>query len=504
MRERLSAAYGQEVVDYLVRPRLAANLEANFAALMTINRAHVVMLAEEAIVDRAAAAALIACFLQMEGEGPTCVRLDPAKEDLYFNLEAEVIGRTEEAVGGQMHTGRSRNDLYATMQRMVVRRRVLDLSRMVNALRGRLLELAERHCETVMTGYTHLQPAQPITFGHYLSGIADALARDARRLLAVWGTVNLSPLGAAALATTGFPIRRERTAELLGFDALLENSIDAVASRDYVPEILAALTGAAVTIGRLGHDLQVWYTHEFGFVDVTDDLAGTSSIMPQKKNPMPIEHLKAKSAQLMGALVASLASLKGTGFMHSREVFDESVYPLGEAAQQAEAVLCVADAVLRGLRVNESRMLEAARRNFSTLTDLADALVREHGFSFRAAHQVVGALTREAVQSGLKSSMDIDRALIEAVIARITGRNVCIEAAKLDEYLDPRRNVERRSVAGGPARTTVLRMLERARRELSADEALVVRREAQLEAAGERLREAGAKVMGAARGAASS
>lgn len=501
MRERLGADFGQEIVEYLVRPRLTADLEANFSAMMKINRAHVVMLAEERVIDQAAAAALLRCLNDMEVEGASCVPLDPAKEDLYFNLEAEVIRRIGADVGGQIHTGRSRNDLYATVQRMGARDQLLRLAAMLHALRARLLELAERHRETVMTGYTHLQPAQPITLGHYLSGVADALARDARRLLAVWGSLNLSPLGACALATTGYPIVRERTAQLLGFDAVLENALDAVASRDYLPEMLFALTGAAITIGRLHQDVHLWYSHEFGFIDISDDIAGTSSIMPQKKNPMPVEHLKAKSAHLMGALMATLSTFKGTSFMHCREVNGESMHPLADAVHEAEAVLRLAEAMLRGLRVNEERMLEAAGSNLSTLTDLADALVREHGFSFRVAHQVVGALARQAAESGLRSAQQIDCEMVEAVITRVAQRKVTLSREMLAACLDPRLNVERRTVTGGPAPAAVARMVERGRRDLASDEALLAGYAAQLRAADERLREAGAKMIADAGGA---
>jgi argininosuccinate lyase len=483
MRERLSADYGQEIVQYLVWPRLTGNLDASYAAMMKINRAHVVMLAEEGIVERDIAAVLLRCLAEMEAAGPGCVPLDPAKEDLYFNMEAEVIRRVGPQAGGQMHTGRSRNDLYATVQRMSARELWFKLSTLACALRRRLLDTAVRQVDVVMTGYTHLQPAQPITFGHYLSGVADALARDTRRLLAAWQGVNLSPLGAGALATTGYPINRERTARLLGFEGLVENSLDAVASRDYVSEIVFALAGMGLTISRLNNDLHIWYTHEFGFLDIDDDIAGTSSIMPQKKNPMPIEHLKAKSAHLIGSVTASLALLKGTNFMHCREMNGESAQPLTDAAREAEAMLRLADAVVRGLKVNEERMLNVAERNFSTLTDLADHLVRNHGFSFRVAHQVVGALTREAVEKGLKGAADIDCPMVEGAIKRVAERSVAFTARELADCLDPRRNVERRTVTGGPAPQSVRHMLARARRELAADEALIAAREGALAAA---------------------
>ncbi len=492
MRERLSADYGQEIVQYLVMPRLTGNLEPSYAAMMQINRAHVVMLAEADILARDAAGALLRCLEEMEMAGPACVALDPAKEDLYFNMEAEVIRRLGAQIGGQMHTGRSRNDLYATVQRMIARDHWLRLVEMANALRKRLLEAAARHVEVVMTGYTHLQPAQPITLGHYLSGVADALARDTRRLLNAWQSLNLSPLGAGALATTGFPIRRERTAALLGFDGVLENSLDAVASRDYLTEIVFALTGMGITISRLNQDIHLWYSHEFGFVDIADDIAGTSSIMPQKKNPMPIEHLKAKSGHLLGSLTAALAVLKGTGFMHCREVNGEMMHPLGDAAAEAEAMLRLADVVVRGIKVNEARMLEAAEHNFSTLTDLADALVRDHGFSFRVAHQVVGALAREAVEAGLAGAAQIDRTRVESAVKRIAGRTVSFASEVLADCLNPRRNVERRDVTGGPAPSAVQRMLERAGRDLASDESLLGQRKEALATAKARLREASA------------
>ena len=498
MRERLSADYGEEIIQYLVMPRLTSNLDASYTAMMNINRAHVVMLCETGIIERGAAAALLRCLARMEAEGAGCVTLDPAKEDLYFNLEAEVIKRIGADIGGRMHTGRSRNDLYATVQRMIARNHWLKTSKLANALRRRLLDTAEQNVDVVMTGYTHLQPAQPITLGHYLSGVADALARDTRRLLASWQSLNLSSLGAGALATTGFPIDRSRTAALLGFDGVLENSLDAVASRDYLTEIIFALTGTGITVSRMNQDLHIWYSHEFGFIDIADDIAGTSSIMPQKKNPMPIEHLKAKSGHLMGSLTAGLAVLKGTGFMHCREVNGESMQPLSDAVREAEAMLRLADAVLRALKVNAARMFQAAERNFSTLTDLADALVRKHDFSFRVAHQVVGALAREAAESNLKAATDIDCAMLERITARIAGRTVSFNAQDLADCLDPRRNVERRTVTGGPAPASVRRLLERAHRDLAADVALVNQREEALAGAEQRLNDAAAGLAGAA------
>jgi argininosuccinate lyase len=214
--------------------------------------------------------------------------------------------------------------------------------------------------------------------------------------------------------------------------------------------------------------------------------------MPQKKNPMPIEHLKAKSGHILGALTAGLAVLKGTGFMHCREVNGEMMQPLADAAREAESMLRLADAVLRGLRVNQAHMMRAAERNFSTVTDLADALVRKHGFSFRVAHQVIGALVREAVESGMGGAADINCAMVERVVARVAGRSITMEPGELTKCLDPRQNVQRRAVTGGPAPSAVRQMLARAEHDVAADEATIERREKALAAADARLHDASA------------
>ncbi len=496
MRARLKAAPAEEIVKYLIAPRLFGDIDDEFRAMSRINTAHVVMLIEEDILSADVGARLLQSLAKIAEGGPKGIPLDPAKEDLYFNVEAAVIAELGSDVGGQIHTGRSRNDLYATIQRMKVREQAISVTRAALGLERRLLDLAEQHLETVMTGYTHMQPGQPITVGHYLSGVAEAFRRDTARLLAAYAAINLSPLGAGGLATTGFPINRYRTLELLGFDGLVENSLDAVGSRDYIADLLYAFSMMAITVSRFCHDLHVWYTAEYAYIDIDDSIAGTSSIMPQKKNPSPIEHLKAKAAHHIGALMSTLACLKGTPFTHGREVSNESVAPFKDALYQIEAVLALADVIARGLRFRVDNLRAHAERNYCTLTELADTLVRHHGVSFRVAHEIVGSLAKEAHDRALTGTRDISSAFVNEVALRITGRNLGLTDEELFDALDPRRNVERRSVPGGPAPVSVRRMIETGRQELDRRQATLEARVAALAAADQRLRDASARLFG--------
>ncbi len=473
MRERLKSPPAEEIVKYLIGPRIHGDLGPDFAAMSQINLAHAVMLREQGIITAEVARPLLQALRAMETAGGGAIKLDPAKEDLYFNVEGALIEKVGLEIGGQLHTGRSRNDMAAAISRIKARNEIIRIARAALQLEERLLDLAEQNAGIVMTGYTHMQPGQPITVGHYVTGVAQAFRRDIARLLAAYTSANLSALGAGAFATTGFPINRERTAELLGFPALIENSLDAVASRDYVSDMLFAFSMMAITVSRFAHDLHLWFTFEYAYIDIDDSIAGTSSIMPQKKNPSPIEHLKAKAAHLIGALMANLSGLKTTPFTHGREAGTESVTPLKEALNQMEAVLGLCDAVVRGLRFRADNLLAHARRNYCTLTELADMLVSKHGLSFRLAHEIVGTLAREASERGLAGAHEITVALVNDVATRVTGRSLGVTEAEVTGALDPRHNVNARSVHGGPAAEPVNRMLRIGREELARARATI-------------------------------
>lgn len=480
MRERLTSAPSETIKKHLINARLFGNLQPDFVQMSKVNKAHAIMLTETGVISASDGSTLLGGLAWLDRQGVSSIELDPEREDLYFNLEHALIGKIGGEIGGRLHTARSRNDLYATVQRMKVREQSLTMSGLLLDAVTDIVDLAEREIDTVMTGYTHMQPGQPITAGHYLSAVSQGLLRDLQRLIEGYARINLSPLGACALATTTFPIDRERTATLLGFDGLVENSIDAVASRDYVPEFLFDLSMAGTTISRFCADLHVWYTAEFGFLGIDDSIAGTSSIMPQKKNPSPIEHLKAKAAHLYGALMGSMAAQRGTPYTHGREVGNESTAGLGEALKQAEAIFELTSAVVRGLQFRSSTLLDKVASNYSTLTELADAYVTDHGLSFRAAHQITGTLARECHARGLRGTTEITLQLVNAIAEQVLGYKVEMSETELRGALDPSRSVERRRVRGGPAHDSVASMLDDQKDRIAEARTILADRQARL------------------------
>ncbi|MFQ6077317.1 MAG: argininosuccinate lyase, partial [Candidatus Bathyarchaeia archaeon] len=275
-------------------------------SIIKINKAHVVMLVEQKIITSTEGVELLRALKGLKGD----TRLRSTLEDAHMYVEEEVAKVAGPEAGGNLHIAKSRNDQAAAAIRMRLRRDLISILSSLVRLQAALISLADRHRETIMLGYTHLQPAQPVTFGHHLLAYVDAFERDAQRLEEAYSRVNLSPMGACALATTSFPISRERVAELLGFDGIAENSIDAVSSRDFVLETVACLAILAVNVSRMVEDLIVWSTHEFSVVEIPDQFASTSSIMPQKKNPDVLEVVRGRMSHVVGDLVACIATVK--------------------------------------------------------------------------------------------------------------------------------------------------------------------------------------------------
>jgi argininosuccinate lyase len=461
---------------------------------MDLNKIHVVMLATQKIMTLPDAAVLLKTLEEVADEGGDAIKWDPTLEDAYFNVEAHITNRIGPAIAGQMHTGRSRNDLLSARTRIFTREKVITISRHLSELRSLLLNMSEQHSETLMTGYTHMQAAQPTTLGHYLHAVAQALERDDVRLQQSYEVVNASPLGACAFNTTGFPIDRNLLADLAGFSGLVENSIDAVASRDYVPQVLATLTSMGITLSRLAQDLYIWSTDEFGFIEVGDDSASTSSIMPQKKNPMTLEHIRAKSAHLIGALVSALTAQKGTPFGHNRDVSLESTHSISDGVDQAEAVMQLASATLRSLIVNKDIAAARTHQNFSTVTEVADVLVREAGLSFREAHGIVGAAVQRILEIN-GTTGDLTLELLCNISCERLGRQIHLSNKSLQRALDPMQNVMVRSVTGGPAPSEMVRSVKSSKRRHSDQQKWWRAQDEQLRKAQQRLREAVATII---------
>ena len=323
---------------------------------------------------------------------------DEALEDIHMNIEARLTETIGEA-GKRLHTGRSRNDQVALDVRLWVRDAIDGLAGQIEDVMRALVEQAEEEAATVMPGFTHLQPAQPTTFGHHMLAYVEMLSRDRGRLLDCRRRLNESPLGAAALCGTGFPIDRQMTAEALGFEGPMRNSLDAVASRDFAAEFLFACAMCATHLSRFAEEVVIWTSPYFGFVKLSDAFTTGSSIMPQKRNPDAAELVRGKTGRVMGALIGMLTVLKGLPMTYGKDM-QEDKEGIFDAAETMTLCLAATAGMVRDMKPDAARLREAAGAGFSTATDLADWLVRELRMPFRDAHHVTGRLVARAEAKG--------------------------------------------------------------------------------------------------------
>ncbi len=421
-------------------------------AVVDINMAHVVMLIEQKILKQSDGSKLLQALVKFSN-----VELDASAEDVHMAVEEAVLKETGEAVGGSLHIAKSRNDQVATAIRMELRNELLSLMRTVSHLQDHLFEVAEEHVNTVIVEYTHLQPAQPVTFAHYLLSHCSALERDLQRLQSVYARVNLCPLGAGALATTSFPINRDRTATLLGFNGLAENSIDAVGSRDFITEPLAVLVLLAVNLSRFAEDLIIWSSPDFGVVELPDEFTSTSSIMPQKKNPEVLEVIRARASHVLGDFVASVAAVKSLPSTYNLD-FQEITPKLWASMENMRASLDMFHKLLPRLKVTAD-LSGKVNASFVAATELANVLVRKYDVPFRTAHKIVGALVKSLLEAKL-TFVDATPELLQKAAEAAVGIELTVEAEDLKALLDPLELVEACNVKGGPAPTEVKKALD--------------------------------------------
>ncbi|HEY4365200.1 MAG TPA: argininosuccinate lyase [Bryobacteraceae bacterium] len=363
-------------------------------ALLEIHYAHTRMLAKQAILSEAEERTLLAALDGLDLGAIRAARYDGSHEDLFYFVESMLEAACGRDVAGKMHTARSRNDIAITLYRMTVRREVLGAARGIAEMRAALLELAEQHRETVMPAHTHTQPAQPTTLAHYLLAACEFLARDAARMEAAFSRVNLCPMGAAAITTSGYPIDRHETARLLGFEGLAENSYGAIAAIDYTTESASVIAVAMVNLGKLIQDLLLWSTREFGFLRLSDAFVQSSSIMPQKRNPVALEHTRILASRALGEAQAVLTCAHNTPFGDINDSEDDLqplVFLMFADARRALRLLAGA---MRTVVVDRAELARRAAKDFLTVTELADTLVRREGMSFREAHDLVADAVR--------------------------------------------------------------------------------------------------------------
>jgi argininosuccinate lyase len=436
-----------------------------FAPLVAVNYAHLVMLASTGIVSAEDAHAVRVALDSVADSDLAGVRYDGTYEDLFFYVERLIADACGEDAAGRLHTARSRNDIDMTMYRMRQREFILGLSAAAFDLRRALLDLADQHRETIFTVHTHTQRAQPTTVAHYLLAVVEQLERDGARLRAAYDRTNQSPLGACAITGTGFPIDRQLTSELLGFCAPTGNTYGSIASVDHLLESASAAAVLLVGLGRFAQDLLLWCTAEFGYVRFGDGFVQSSSIMPQKRNPVAIEHVRAIGSKALGEAQAILTSIHNTPFGDIVDTEDDLQPLVFSMFRDSSRAVQLAAAAVGTAQFDAARLEERAAEGWTTLTELADTMARDHRIPFRAAHAIAGRLVAARGRSPERALS----ALVQEISRELLGAPLMYTDEQLTRTLDPRHFVNVRRTLGGPAPEETARAAGAARARLHAD-----------------------------------
>lgn len=383
------------------------------------SRAHCRMLAAQNIIPKADADAILKGLDTIETEMDAgTFEFSRAHEDIHMNIEARLAALIGPAAG-RLHTARSRNDQVATAFRLWTRDAIDALTAKIDALTGVLESTAKKHAGTIMPGFTHLQVAQPITLAQHLDAYVQMLARDKARFIDARVRVNESPLGAAALAGTSYPIDRAMTAKDMGFDRPMPNTMDAVSSRDFAIEVLSACATCGIHLSRLAEEIVLWTTPQFGFIRLSDGYSTGSSIMPQKRNPDAAELVRAKTGRLNGNLIGLLTVMKGLPLAYNKDMQEDKPYVF-DSVDTLALCLEAAAGMIAGMTVNEKVMRAAAESGYATATELADWLVQTHGVPFRDAHHIVGATVKLAESKGIRLD-ELSLADLQSIDPRISA-----------------------------------------------------------------------------------
>ena len=424
--------------------------------------AHARMMAKVGVISEAEASELVQGLATVKQEIERGqFRYDESLEDIHMHIEAR-LGELVGNVARKLHTGRSRNDQVALDMRLFLRHETRQIIDNLKHLRRKIVDMASRHADVVMPGYTHLQRAQPVLFAHHLMAYYEMFTRDARRFADVLKRIDVMPLGSAALAGTTYPIDREYTARLLGFSAISANSMDAVGDRDFAIEFLAAASIGMMHFSRLSEDVILWSSAEFGFIELSDAFTTGSSIMPQKKNPDVAELVRGKTGRVYGDLFSLLTLMKSLPMTYNRDM-QEDKQPLFDGVDTLKACLAIYSRMLPKAKVNSDRMQVAATRGYLNATDLADYLVNK-GVPFREAHEIVGKAVAYALGEG-QELHDLSLEALKKVSAVIEG--------DVFEVLTLKHMVNRRQCAGATGSSAVKAAIDTAKRCLAAEADMV-------------------------------
>jgi argininosuccinate lyase len=437
--------------DTVLAPLFEGVKRHHWRQQMRINRASAIMLAAQGLLSRAEAAAILTTLDAIEATTDVAgLTYTGEHEDFFFLVQSELERRLGVETAGKLHTGRSRNDIDHTVFKMALKERLAILLAELLAAITALLDTADANRATLVVAYTHGQPAQPTTYGHYLGAVVELLLRDVERLRQASRYPDLCSMGAAAITTSGFPLDRAAMAELLGFAEVQENAYGCIAADDYLTSVYGAVQLLFVHVGRFAQDLNAWTAFEVGHLHVPDAYVQVSSIMPQKRNPVPVEHLRLLCSLAAGRAGSTLAVLHNTPFTDVNDAEGE-VQVAGYAAFDAGSrALRLLAGFIRAARVDEARVRRHIDESCITATELADSLVRVEGLSFRQAHEVVSRLVRGMLERGERFPTVPHTAFVEA-FAAVVGRPPRLGEADLRRYTTPEHFVAVRTLPGGPA-----------------------------------------------------
>ena len=428
-------------------------------SMVEIHKAHLIMLVEQGLVGKDEARKIAKAVANLDAEEVNNRSYTGEFEDLFFEVEHALI---EEAgdIAGNLHIARSRNDMGIAIYRMTLRKKLLVLVEKALTLRQALIELTDEHKKTVMIGYTHTQQAQPTTLAHYLNAMTDMLTRDITRLQAAYKTVNRSSMGAAALTTSGFGISRERMKVLLGFEDMIDNAWDAVAGADYIAETATAVQLSALNLGRSIQDFLLWGTQEYGAFLLSAPYVQISSIMPQKRNPVSIEHMRGLLSSVAGDCQTVLLMLHNTPFGDIVDTEDDMQPYMWKAIEKLGGIYDLLTCVLLTMEVKKETLLNRAKESFANVTELADTIVRKDGLSFRQAHHVVSATVKELMNSGKTSLESLTLELLNTQSIKVVGKESVLTEAELEQCLSPEYFVQIRDLEGGPSPSRMEKTIE--------------------------------------------
>ena len=441
-----AAVYAQSVLA----PDLDVYKRHFSTPLHAINLAHGAMLAERGVLQPADAGAILDALLRIDQERPWANQVfDGSFEDLFFLIEQELGRRLGDETAGRLHAGRSRNDMEHTMFRMQLRSRLLGLLERYGAMADRFLARAERGIDETVLLYTHGQPAQVSVLGHYLGAAIEFILRDMTRVLAALKEVNECPMGAAAITTSGFDLDRHRVAELLGFPGIVENSYGAIANVDYITASYTSIRLGCIHLGRLVQDLVNWTGFEVSQIDVADGFVQISSIMPQKRNPVPLEHLRLKLSLAGGGADQIVQTMHNTPFADMNDCERETQAAGFEVFERLDQALPLLGSFVEAMETNKASIERRIHKSMATITELADTFVRAEGIGFRAAHTIARKLAREALSLGIgfdELSWDVFTQTFEEVVGRAPGMGRDL----LARATSPKNFVAVREMPGGP------------------------------------------------------